>query len=100
MAHTNRLSRRASHLESALERVANLRDIGRMAVGTAREVRRNLIIATTLLERALGDEGTRLPPHQRDQPRLRAVPSGCLLGDLAGSLCFFRWPVLFDLIGG
>lgn len=90
MAHTNRLSQRANHLESALERVANLRDIGRMAVGTAREVRRNLIIATTLLERALGNGQPALAPEHREAVELALAESTRALANTETLLAFRR----------
>lgn len=94
MAHNKRLTKRAGHLESALERVANLRDIGRMAVGTAREVRRNLLIANTLLERTLADEAAPLPEHQRNAVDLALAESTKALSNIETLLAFRRQRII------
>ena len=90
VAHTSRLTQRTSHLESALERVANLRDIGRMAVGTAREVRRNLLVANRLLERTLGNGQPSVETGQRDAVELALAESTKALANIESLLAFRR----------
>ncbi|MCD6302595.1 MAG: response regulator [Anaerolineae bacterium] len=94
MVHTNHSTQHAGRLESALERVANLRDIGRMAVGTAREVRRNLLIANTLLKRALADEAAPLPEHQRNAVNLALAESTKALSNVETLLAFRRQRII------
>ncbi len=94
VAHTSRLSQRTNYLESALERVANLRDIGRMAVGTAREVRRNLLMANRLLERTLGDGQPPMTPEQRDAVDLALAESTKALANIESLLAFRRQRIM------
>jgi CheY-like chemotaxis protein len=93
-AHTNRLTKRASRLESALERVANLRDIGRMAVGTAREVRRNLVIANTKLARRLQEDAPSLSDRQREDIELALEETTKALSNVESLLAFRRQRII------
>ncbi|MGC9359670.1 MAG: response regulator [Anaerolineae bacterium] len=93
-AYTNRLTKRASRLESALERVANLRDIGRMAVGTAREVRRNLVMANTQLARLLEEHAPSLSDRQREDIELVLEETTKALSNVESLLAFRRQRII------